>query len=108
MGPDVWGITSMGTDGKPITCLSLDHVLRYDFAIWTRVADQTNKGMDLKVAFVEATNHEEMREMYFLTSVSADIQLPKCKAPGPGFEGGLCECLSSATGQAKGLGRQLR
>lgn len=33
MGPEVWGITSMGTDGKPIVFSSFDHALQYDFAI---------------------------------------------------------------------------
>ena len=45
-GPKVWGYSTDGSDGKPISTPHIDHIIVYDLAIRKRVAELMNEGKD--------------------------------------------------------------
>ena len=79
-GPDVWGKASLGVDGQPVATPALKHVLIYDYAIRQRVSDNMNGGMDIKLAFAEATADIDTRLTHFFGNVQLDIGSAACRA----------------------------
>ena len=79
-GPNVWGKATLGIDGKPTSTPHLQHVLIYDAAIRSRVADHMNGGVDIQEAFREATANGDVKQTHFYGNVNMDIGSARCRA----------------------------
>ena len=100
-GPKVWGYSTDGSDGKPISTPHLDHVLLYDIAIRKKVADLMNEGKDLKQAFAEATADDRLMQRAFLNHVMLDSGTEKCKrCTAPGLAETHVSLVSTSEGAA--------
>ena len=87
-GEEVWGLTSFGPTGQPIATPALKHVLGYDFACRSKIADLMNDGDDIATAFDKVCGwsnpphpmYGKLQQMNFLNNVSIDIGTADCRA----------------------------
>ena len=85
IGSRVWGMVSVGLDGKPVSSPCVEHVLGYDQAMRRFAADAMNAGWDVKTAFEKALADADTRQLSFTTPVAVDAGTKKCTdltAPG--------------------------
>ena len=87
-GEEVWGLTSFGPTGQPIATPALKHVLGYDFACRTKIAELMNDGDDIATAFNKVCGwsdpphpmYGKLQQMNFLNNVTIDIGSSECRA----------------------------
>ena len=85
IGPHVWGMVSMGLDGRPVSSPCIEHVLGYDQALRKYAADAMNAGWDVKTAFEKALADHDTRQLFFTSPVAIDAGSGRCTsitAPG--------------------------
>ena len=87
-GEEVWGLTSFGPTGQPIATPALKHVLGYDFACRSKIAELMNDGDDIATAFGKVCGwcdpphpmYGKLQQMNFLNNVTIDIGSSDCRA----------------------------
>ena len=77
-GPSVWAQASLNEHGEPTACPHIGHVLAYDRAIRTKVAELMNSGSDIESAFLEARKDKEIKTVSFHNAVAIAIQSKAC------------------------------
>jgi hypothetical protein len=84
-GKNIWGYVVKGSEGKPISCPSLNMVLNYDFAVRELQHKIMKNGVDYKSALEQAMADPDTRTLHFTTPFSMEANGAECRslsAPG--------------------------
>ena len=79
-GPKVWGLCHNDASGNPVSSPTIDHVLCYLWAIFKRVADDLNNGIDFATALKAARDHSETKILHFINPFSTAVNTSECRA----------------------------
>ena len=79
-GPEVWGFTSTGEDGKPMSCPHIGIVMDFDYKCRESLAKRMAAGTDIEAAFEEIMGDEKLMLKLFTTQFTTQVNTPACKA----------------------------
>ena len=87
-GKQVWGLATMDEFSRPVATPTLKHVLVFDMALRTQIANKLNNGLDIQSAFVKVCGWQKVpdpiagviKQVHFLNNVSIEIGSAECKA----------------------------
>ena len=112
-GQKVWGLATKDEFSRPVATPTLKHVLVFDMALRTQVANELNNGLDIQSAFGKVCGWQKvpdpvsivLKQVHFLNHVSMEIGTAACKScTSPAYMDINAGTSSGSQGQKRRLG----